>query len=290
MTVFALALPSGADAARRSLKYKLAQDSVENLTFEVEHVIATSFDRLPPEAEPYDTDSLEESLARVTVTASGRIERVVGRVFRDSSLGLVTRVVDLEGTVDRGAGAAAVSLDGIEGKSVSMRVLESGELLASTGWEHVAGAQRGGDLILPVFLLSVLRLPFDVPASGGAIPIAFRQRVPLDPLLNLDQGWDLEYRAADAPKECGRRCIALSYEGTATEVAEDNHPARPMKRASTATVRGTIVLQSKGRVFSHEFVQEWTHAVSSHRENDTLRAGLTQSQTITGRIAGEAVK
>ncbi len=288
--VLALLLPvAPADAARRNLTYKLAQDKVETLGFEVEHVVTTSFARMPPEAEPYDVEGLEASLAEVKVQVAGSLERVVGRVFRDSSLGLVTRVVGLAGTVDRGEGAEAIPFDELEGKSVSMRVLDSGELLASSGWEHLAGAGRGGDLVEPVLLQSVLRLPFTVPEGEGVLPASFRLRVPVDPLLNLDQTWDMKYGAGEVPKGC-RRCVAITYAGTVTEAAEDQHPARPMKRQSEAEVSGTILLSGKnGQLLEHVFSLVWTRNVTSHRENDTVRGAIDQTQTITGRIvAGDA--
>ncbi len=286
--VVLLVVPAAGQAARRTLRYKLTQDTLEAFTFDVKHTVGTTFDRLPPEAESYDTESLASSLETVTTTVEGSLERVVGRVFRDSSLGLVTRVLDLKGTVDRGDGAQPVSLEGLEGKSVSMRVQESGELLASSGWSHIAGAGRGGELIVPVLLQSVLRLPFQVPEGGGTMPLSFRLRVPYDALLNLDQNWDLAFSAVDSSKECGRRCIALSYEGKVTEVAEDQHPARPMKRDSQAMVSGTIVLDSKvGRLYRHEFTLRWTHSVTSHRENETVRGAIIQEQVVTGSIRAE---
>jgi len=285
LLLLALLAPAApADAARRDLTYKLAQDKLETLSFEVEHVVTTTFERMPPEAEPYDVEGLESSIASVKVQVAGSLERVVGRVFRDSSLGLVTRVVGLAGTVDRGQGAEAIAFDGLEGKSVSMRVLDSGELLASSGWQHLAGAGRGGDLVEPVLLQSILRLPFTVPEGEGLIPGSFRVRVPVDPLLNLDQTWTLQYGAGEVPKGC-RRCVAISYSGTVTEAAEDQHPARPMKRAGEATVSGTILLSGKrGQLLEHAFSVAWTRNVTSHRENDTVRGAIAQTQTITGRI------
>lgn len=285
LLVVAILLPSPSHAARRNLKYRLPTDAIESLQFEVQHTVTTRFDTLPPEAEPYDVKALEASLAEVKTSLSGRIERVVGRVFRDSSLGLVSRIIDLEGTIDRGEGAVPVNWSGLEGKSVSMRMLESGELLASAGWQHIAGAARGGDAVYAVLLQSILRLPFDVPAQGGAVPLTFRSRVPVDPLLNLDRGWNLSFTAGEPPAGCGRRCVALNYEGTVTEAAVDQHPARPMKRDSTATVSGTVVLGNRaGFVKDHSFEIRWTHAVESLRENGTTRAAIVQEQVTTGRI------
>ena len=281
-----LALAPPAWAARRSLIYKLPPDTVEGLTFEATHRVQTEFVELPPEAEPYDTDALFASLADVSTTVSGRMERVVARVFRDRSLGLVTRFIDLEGTVDRGEQAVPAPLDGLEGKSGSLRVLDSGEVLAGSGWQHIAGARRGGDLVRSVLLQSVLRLPFMVPANGGALPTRFRLRVPLEPLVNLDQDWDIAYREGTPPADC-KRCVALDYEGTVKEVAEDRHPARPMNRESTAEVSGTIVLDKRGLLQSHSFSLAWTHEVQSLRENETPRAQVRQLHAVDGVIRAE---
>ncbi len=287
----AMLAPARSDAARRSLRYRLPADAIETLQFDVDQTVVTRFDRLPPEAEPYDVPALEQSLASVSTHLAGRIERLVGRVFRDSSLGLVTRVIDLDGSIDSGAGPHPVDWSMLEGKSVSMRVIDSGELLASSGWQHIAGAGRGGDVVQAVLLQSVLRLPFQVPEGEGSLPMAFRLRVPLDPLLNLDQAWDLSFEAADAPPGCGRRCVAVTYEGTATEAAVDGHPARPMKRDSRAVVSGTIVLDGKaGFLKEHRFRLAWVHSVSSLRENGTPRAEITQEQTITGVIREDSAR
>ena len=117
------------------------------------------------------------------------------------------------------------------------------------------------------------------------MPLAFRSRVPLDPLLNLDRNWNLSFRAVEPPAGCGRRCVAMDYTGSVTEVAVDAHPARPMKRESAAVVSGVIVLDNKvGFVKDHSFEIRWTHAVESLRENGTTRAAVAQEQVTTGRI------
>ncbi len=280
------ALSNPALAGRRSLTYRMPSNAIEALSFTVDHRVQTRAVELPPEAEPYDVEGLLAGLGDVNTVLSGRLERTVGRVFRDRSLGLVTRVIELSGTVDRGAGPTEAQLQGMEGKSVSMRVLESGELLASLGWSHMAGAGRGGDLVRDVLLFSVLRLPYTPPANGGAIPASFRLRVPVDGLLNLDQSWSLQWFEAEAPADCSR-CTALRYEATMTEAAEDRHPARPMDSASTGEATGTLLLDRRGTLVAHDFGLVWTRTVRSLRENGTRRAEFEQVHTVKGQLEGE---
>ena len=288
LSISVIAAAAGtASAGRRSLSYRLPTDAIEGLSFTVEHRVQTRALELPPEAESYDTAGLMADLADVRTSVQGRMERTVARVFRDESLGLVTRLVDLQGSVDRGTGAHPAVLQGLEGKSVSMRMLGSGELLGSLGWEHLAGATRGGDLVRDVLLMSMLRLPYAVPSGPGSIPTTFRMRVPVDPLLNLDQRWTMAWTAAVAPPDC-KRCSALSWTATMTEAAVDGHPARPMDSAATGQGQGTIVLGPRAALVAHDFVIVWTRTVRSLRENDTRRAEIEQVHTITGRVDGGA--
>ena len=289
LVLLLLGTAASAHAARRSLAYKMPANALEHLGFQVEHRITTEAVELPPEAAPYDVDGLLQAVGDVTTTVSGRLERTVARVFRDRSLGLVSRVVALQAQVDRGQGPTDVPLAGLEGKSVSMRVLDSGELLASVGWEHMAGAGRGGDLVRDLLLFSVLRLPYAVPSGTGAIPSTFRLRIPEDPLLNRDQAWTLAWTAASPPADC-RRCSALAWSAEVTEAAEDRHPARPMSAEGTATGSGVVVLNGRGALVAHDFSLTWTRTVRSHRENGDRRAELTQVHTVTGRLSAEAAK
>lgn len=288
VTTLALALllvAPAADGARRSLGYKMPANALEHFEFTVDHHVTTRAVELPPEAEPYDVDGLFEAIGDVRTQVRGRVERTVARVFRDRSLGLVSRVVDVQGTIDRGAGAQDADFTGIDGKSVSMRVLDSGELLASLGWEHLAGAGRGGDLVRDLLLLSVLRLPYAEPSGAGAVPSTFRLRLPEDQLLNRDQSWTLAWTAGEVPAGC-KGCTALAYTGTATEAAVDRHPARPMDSESTAELSGTVVLDRRSALVEHTFEVTWTRTVRSLRENETRRAEIEQVHSVRGALRG----
>ncbi len=278
------ALAGAAEAGpRRNLTYNLPEDRLESFALEVRQVVETSFTRLPPESKDYDVDDLMSRIGRSESKATGRLERVVARAFRDGSYGLVTRVAALEGTTDRGEGPRPLELNALVGKSLSLRVLSSGQVVDSFGWGHLAGASGGGDLVADALLQSVLRLPNTLP-RGRPVMATWDLRVPVDAFLQRVQSWVLTWTEAPAPADC-KRCTALSYTGTLKEVSRDVHPARPMSLEGEGTVEGTLILGAGSRrLQQHDWTTRWTRSVRSHRANDTLRGELSQSVELTGSL------
>jgi len=265
--------------ARRSLAYLFPMDHLESFAFELSTVSQTRLVRKPADASRFDLAKVEERLSDVRTRTRGRLDRSLARVFRDSSLGLILRVVDLEGSVARGPGGEAAELDlsGLEGKSVALRLHASGELLDSHGWSHLLGAQRPGSVLGDLFLQSTLHLPAHLPKPNGSVARSFRTRVPVDASLQRDRTWTLSFTRSVAPEGCGRGCVALSYAGTVLEQSTDTHPARPMGLRGTAVVAGQLVLRGrKGRLVSHTWDREWTNTITS--------------QTAAGRTRGEVVQ
>ena len=287
-TALALGTASGSTAAvRRNLQYNLPEDRLEVFAFDLRQVVDTAFTRLPPEAKAYDTDDLMERIGRSDTRASGRMERVVARAFRDGSLGLVTRVAALEGSTDRGEGARPLELASLVGKSLSLRVLDSGQLVDSFGWAHMAGAGGGGDLVADMLVQSVLRLPNILPNKRPVLA-TWELRLPVDPFLERVQAWTLTWTEADAPEDCPR-CTALAYTGSIRESSADAHPARPMSLEGTASVEGTVVLSRPGRrLLAHSWTIRWKRSVRSHRANKTLRGELSQTVELSGSLKVEA--
>jgi hypothetical protein len=273
--------------SRRSLWYRLPQDTLESFQFEATHSVATEFTRLPPEAEPFDVEALKERFAQVETHLSGRLERFVGRVFRDQSIGVIARMVDLAGTIDRGAGAEALDVSQLEGKSLSSRVVASGELLDSFGWSHFSGAGRGGDLVSEVLTGHVFRLPYKLPRKGESVGSTFQQRIPIDGVLLRSQQWVISYVRGTAGEGLCRRCVVLEYSGEVIEDSPDQHPARPMKLNAVGRVEGKLVLGPGGSarpIVSNEWTYTWDRTIRSERENGTVRGELKQTATVTGRI------
>lgn len=284
-----LVAQAAAGSVRRSLNYRLPEDVIERFSFEASRSVETIFSRLPPEAEPFDVPSIEARLHQVDTRVQGTIERMVGRVFRDQSLGLVTRLVGLSGTIDRGAGPGELDLAGLEGKSLSMRVKPSGEILDSFGWSHFVGAGRAGDLVLEVFLQQVLRLP-NVPPRSGRVGSTFNLRMPIDPMLERAQTWVVAWTETEGGQTC-RGCLQLSYEGDVKEASVDKHPARPMKLDGDAKVSGQVLLgpgPGKRELRSHRWTFTWDRTIRSERDNGTLRGEVKQTATVQGRVWKEA--
>jgi hypothetical protein len=284
LVILSLLLAATASAAaRRNLYYRIPEDRLEAFAFETTHTVTTTVERLPPEAKPYDTAALVDRLDAWTATTKGSFERYVARIFRDQSLGVLSRVAGVEGTIDRGEGATPLPLEGLVGKSLALRVKPSGELLDAQGWDRFAGAGRGGELLEEVLLFSTLRLPVHDP-KGGAVGATWNSRVRVDAHLLRESTWVLNWTTAEPPADCGR-CQALAYEGSITEKSQDKHPGRPMDVAGQATVAGTVVLQLPSRqLVEHRWTVDWTRTVRSVRDAGDTRGALTQTVRSEGFV------
>ena len=288
---WALAGGSADAAGRRSVEYLLPQDTLERFQFEATHHLTTELVRLPPEADAYDVAGLQADIADVTTTISGGMERFVGRVFRDRSLGVVSRLVDLDATVDRGAGPGPLDLSDLDGKSVSLRVHGSGELLDSFGWSHLLGAGRPGDLVVEALLMQVFRLPPHVAKGKDKQATTYRLRFSPDP--SVERNWDhvVAFTAADPPADC-KRCVAMDYAGSLQEASRDKHPARPMALKAMGSIEGKMVLGpvvSAGRrpLISNSWTIRWDRTITSERAGGATRGEIKQTATITGRFFQE---
>jgi len=292
LLVSAALIWSPADAAsRRSLSYLLPQDTLERFAFEATHHLTTEFVRLPPEADAYDVTSLQADIADVHTTIHGSMERFVGRVFRDRSLGLISRLVDLEGTVDRGQGVGPLDLSGLGGKSVSLRVHASGELLDSFGWSHLLGAGRNGALVVEAMLMQVLRLPSKIPQGDERIGSNYSLRFRTDPSVERDWNHVMAFVAAEPPADC-KRCVAMSYSGDLKEASRDKHPSRPMTLDGQGQLSGTLVLGAPaggGRrpLVSNTWSLRWDRTIRSERIGGATRGEVAQTAEITGRFYRE---
>jgi len=277
---------SSAGAARRSLHYNFPTGGTSHFEFEVTRTVVTDVARLPSEAEELGSGEVLKRISAVDSRIEGRLERFVATTYRDGTLGLVSRLVDLAGTVDRGGNGMPLSFVGLDGKSLSLRLRASGEVLDSAGWSHFVGSARGGELAQEVFLQSVLRLPKQLPVSEGS-STSFTFRLPVDDGLERRLTWTVTYSAAPEAEGCGRECVAMSYQGVLREDSEDSDPARPMSRSAVGAVEGTVQLVGAGgrkQLQSHHWKLSWDRDIASFREDREVRGQLQQRVESAGRI------
>jgi len=286
LALLMLCAASPVSAARRTLSYDFVESEITRYSFETRRSVSTRAERLPAEAERFDHQDVFAELTRVESRLEGTLERFVARRFRDGTVGVVSRVTGLTGTVDRGSGAAEYLYPQLEGKSVSFRLHRSGELLASHGWSHLMGAGRGGDLAADVLMQSLLRLPRHLPGGDGEGTV-FTLRIPVDEALERSAHWSLRFEPTAKPEGCAARCWALSYSGSILEDSRDKHPARPMTLKGSGEVRGTLVLVGRGRfktLVEHQWTLTADRVVRSERDNGSLRGELQQTIETSGLL------
>jgi len=271
-------------AARRNIFYRIPEDRLEAFDFETTHTVSTAFERLPPEAKPYGTAGLIARVGDYTARTNGHFERYVARVFRDRSLGLLSRVASLEATIDRGEGPVALDLSGLVGKSLALRMKSSGELLDTLGWDRFVGAGRGGELLEEVLMLSTLRLPNHDPAGGKEVGATWNARVRVDAHLMRESTWVLSWTEGEVPADCGR-CRALAYTGEIRETSTDKHPGRPMNLTGDAAISGVVVFALPSRqLVAHSWAVDWTRNVRSERDAGDTRGALVQTIHAEGSV------
>lgn len=280
--------PGAAGAARRSLHYDFPTVEPSRFEFEVTRRVVTDVVLLPSEAEGSEAAVVLQRISAVDSRLEGRLERFVATTYRDGTLGLVSRLVGVDGSVGREGLelGGPLSFGGLDGKSLALRLRASGEVLDSVGWSHFMGSARGGELAQDVFLQSVLRLPNHLPTSEGSTT-SFVMRLPIDGRLENLLNWTITYSVAQAGEGCGIDCVALSYRGVLREDSEDKDPSRPMNRSAVGTVEGGLVLVGKRRrkrLQSHHWKISWDRDIASFREDREVRGRIRQGVESAGRI------
>lgn len=285
LLVLGLAAVAQASTSRRSLFYTVPEDVTERFDFEVTHAVTTELRVLPEEAERYDLTPVRRRLGHWTDTTAGLLERQVARVLRDRSLGVLVTARQLRGSVDRGEGPEPADISALEGKSVALRMLPSGELLDTHGWDHISGAARGGERLLEVLAALSFRLPVSLPRGTDPVGGTFRTRMRVDPHLERRQDWVVSYRLTEAPPDCPKPCLAVAYEADIHEDSQDKHPARPMELDGTGEAHGTILLHARShRLVGHDFSLSWQRELTTRREDGAVRGTIGQTVQVDGRV------
>ncbi len=275
-------------APGRSLLYSLQPDRLEAFSLELTQVVSTDFEGLASDqlegAPPPDTGW---GSGAVTTRVRGELQRYVARVFRDGTLGLVSRVRALDAVVERGEQPSTHDLAAVDGRSVSLRVNGTGEILDSFGWRQLRAAGVG-ELLDDAFLQSMVRLPPVVPQVGSPTAMTFRLEVPVEDGLHCDQTWVLSFKATEglAPKPCPGRCMLLEYAGTVRESCRDLQ--RGMERTGEAEAGGRLALKRVGgkvSLYSHHWRLLWQRQlevrVAAGQPQNVVRQSVSTSGSLT---------
>ncbi|MBJ93352.1 MAG: hypothetical protein CMP23_02640 [Rickettsiales bacterium] len=204
--------------------YSFVENQVESFRFQLERRVKTGG---------------ELDLAPFMTRLEGRVQRYLARVFRDGSFGFVTRVVELSGTESfNNEAAQALDLGGLDGRSISLRLARTGELLDSVAWSYLRTA-GGGDLVDGTLLASLPRLPERLPAAGEELPQSYRLSFDYGAGVRCDQLWVLVYRlGAGFSGSCGVGCMPLAYRAELSERCADRSGGD--ERTATGVVEGEL--------------------------------------------------
>ena len=274
--VVLLCQPSPAAAG---LQYRLKPDHLESFHFELSRSVRT--------------ERAGHSLIQpFTTRVRGKVERYLARVFRDGTLGVVVRTVNLDGTIERAPASQPKPLDlgAVDGRSVSLRVDRSGALLASYGWLEVRRAGVG-DLVDEALLFAVPRLPPQIPAPGQSVAGTHRIEIPIAAGLSCEQTWVLTYtRPLEPLQDCRGSCRAVSYEGSVREKCEDR--ARGMARTSIAEVQGQLEITGSAqhrRLRAHRWGIDWERSLASSAVAGDAAQAATQFVQSAGSLVVDGV-
>jgi len=138
----------------------------------------------------------------------GELDLGFGRSFPDDSVGWLVRLGTVRASVDGVPVQASADPSGL---SLELRAFPSREILAVDLLDHLVGAPRHGDLLLPLLLALSPAVP-EVPVGSRA---SRRVNLPIlpEPGRGVRTAWDLAWiRLEDAPREDGR-CIAFRWTG-----------------------------------------------------------------------------
>lgn len=263
-------------ASARALQYRLQPDELGAFAFELTRDVIT-------EAEPAGL------VPRFTSHVSGELQRYVARVFRDGSIGMVARVVSLEGAIERGEQRTPLDLDAVDGRSLSLRLERGGEMVDSYGWQQLRRA-GAGDLFDDVFLQSLVRLPRRLPEGGGAESMTYRSVILVEEGLSCAQTWVLSFqRSREAAESCTGSCVVLEYEGQVQENCVD--AVRDMERHAEGEISGQIVLAGVGlrrTLRAHRWRLSWDRRLVT--QSSEARSGSTVRQQLVSEGSLEEVE
>ena len=270
----------------RSLHWNTPDDRILHYEFETSHALSTEIQRYPAGIDLEGADSLRSKLGDETFALGGRLEKFKAGYFEDGTAGIIVRIESVSAGPDPADGSAGMDTFGLIGKSVALRVFDSGEVFETHGLEHLSGFGRFGELFADVFTQIVLRLPTELPEEGESLRVQTKVPLEIDRYTGIERSLDVEFRREGDPEPCvlGRTCVQLTYEGSVTERGINRDPMHFTKVEASGTLSGSLLFAlDKGDFQEHRYVQDLVRTIVTYEgpfdegESGTVRAELSQS-------------
>ena len=278
----------------RTLRWNTPDDEAFRYSFETEHHLQTTVETLPPGAG--DIDAIAQKLADATFSLHGVIEKFKALYFNDGTAGVVVRFVSVDGS-QSGPEEAPIDVAGLVGKSVAMRIFDSGEIFETLGYEHFAGYGRYGELFAELFTQLFTRLPYELPEEGKSMFVRSTIPLAIDASTMVKQEWEVNYHreGETVPCELGRNCVTLVYEGTITEKSANRDPRHFTLVEGTGQVSGSILFAlDRGDFEEHRYSIDMNRTLKTYdepfvkgKEEAPPRAVVQQSDQSTTVIRRE---
>jgi hypothetical protein len=240
----------------RTVRWNTPDDTVLHYTFESEHAVETHLERLPTGVDPAEVAAMQERLLGARYELSGALEKFKAQYFDDGTGGIVLRIQSLTGGQRIDGGIVPVDTEGLIGKSVALRVFDSGEVFETLGFEHFTGFGRHGELFADVFTLFNVLLPNQLPEPGSPIFVRSTRPMRLDNRSEVVQTLQLTFDRVGEPRACmlGEACVELTYEGKVSEEGLSKDPAHFTRVEGEGTLTGTMLFAlDRGDFQEHEY-------------------------------------
>jgi len=268
----------------RSLQWNTPDDRILHYEFETSHELATTLQRVPEGFDTPGSEALRTKLADHPFALSGRLEKFKAGYFDDGTSGIVVRLESV--AAGPAAEEAGVDTYGLMGKSVALRVFDSGEVFETHGLEHLSGFGRFGELFADVFIQTIVRLPPELPEPGEEVRVVSSTPLEIDRFTHVERTTDVVFRREGEPDSCllGRSCVRLTYEGSVDERGTNRDPMHFTVIETRGSISGSLLfVLDKGDFQEHRYVQDLVRRIVTYEgpfddgEEGVIRAEIAQS-------------
>ena len=215
---------------------------------------------------------------------SGNLERSLARVFRDGSMGWRIRLPEVLLRENE-----EVSRSALTGKAFELRSFPMGEVLRLSGFEHLVGAGRDGELLTPLWWSLSPLPPALRPGRSAMRRSTFPLLVKKSVGIRFQSTLDWTHRGRERLRELDRkRLIRLDYEGTVLPTGREAAFLSPIELSGT--VSGRVWVRPRTlEVIRHEVDWALTYTAppdgsldwQTHRQTLSMRVERTEGRDRT---------